>query len=144
MPWALCRPQGWKYALSIFIVVLNSLQVSVKPAHVAVFSVEVTVPKKEGLYSGEFEITTNFEVSKYLLTSLFPVAYVGLNSLDKTADVIIKAQISLTNILDAFKSLQVLHVPIYFKAMDGKVFPSPAVITFEPCFPVSIARFSGL
>ncbi|XP_031564277.1 transmembrane protein 131-like [Actinia tenebrosa] len=66
------------------------VKVPIKPNHVAFYDVELTVPAKEGRYSGEFEITTNFEV---------------------------------------------LHVPIYFKAMEGKVSPSPQVITFEPCFP---------
>ncbi|XP_032238964.2 transmembrane protein 131 isoform X2 [Nematostella vectensis] len=62
----------------------------IKPAHTTTFSVEVVIPKKEGQFAGEIQITTDYEV---------------------------------------------LHIPIYFRALDGQVTPSPLLLTFPPTFP---------
>ena len=48
---------------NFILMLFPFLQIPIKPSYVAFFEVEVTVPVKEGLYSGEFEIITNFEVS---------------------------------------------------------------------------------
>lgn len=39
-------------------------QVSIKPSYVTYFSVEVSVPKREGQYVGEIEMETDYEVSR--------------------------------------------------------------------------------
>ena len=36
----------------------------IKPGYVAYFSVEVSVPKREGQYIGEIEMETDYEVSE--------------------------------------------------------------------------------
>lgn len=44
-------------------------QVSIKPGYVTYFSVEVSVPKREGQYIGEIEMETDYEVSEDVLSS---------------------------------------------------------------------------
>jgi len=49
--------------------------VSIKPGYIAYFSVEVSVPKREGQYIGEIEMETDYEASEmniFLLSTPYP------------------------------------------------------------------------
>ena len=43
---------------------MHYFQVSIKPGYVTYFSVEISVPKREGQYIGEIEMETDYEVRK--------------------------------------------------------------------------------
>ena len=48
---------------------------SIKPGYIAYFSVEVSVPKREGQYIGEIEMETDYEASEmniFLLSTPYP------------------------------------------------------------------------